>query len=143
VELAPAIFHETTQVRQAQREAVELAAMLHAADEGVRTQTLDDLVAEAVTDTRACAAGLLLQDLPSGCVQLAAAHRMHASARTTVADSTVGFEELPGAVDLCRGRSIFLSDAVRRYQADLRTRRWPDKVFGAAPASWSCCSLPM
>lgn len=136
VELAPAIFHETTQVRQAQREAVELAAMLHAsaADSTSRTQTLEDLVAEAVDDTRACAAGLFLTDPGSACLRLAAAARMEGEADGAVGGACVALAELPGAEDLVRGRSIFLSDAVSRYQADPRTETWPQMVFGAEAA---------
>jgi PAS domain S-box-containing protein len=136
MELAPAIFHETTQVRQAQREAVELAAMLHASATGAggRTQTLEDLVDEAVHDTRACAAGLFLTQDDTGCLRLAAAARMEADADVVVAAAPVAVADLPGADDLTRGRSIFLSDAVSRYRADPRTEAWPAVVFGAEAA---------
>jgi signal transduction histidine kinase len=137
VELAPAIFHETTHVRQAQREAVELAAMLHASslgDAGARVQTLEDLVAEAVRDTRACAAGLFLSSADPRGLRLAAAEQMQDDAEITVRNGTATLTDLPGAEDLLRGRSIFLSDAVSRYQAEPLTAAWPTGVFGAESA---------
>ncbi|WP_148575414.1 PAS domain-containing sensor histidine kinase [Nocardioides caldifontis] len=114
VELAPAIFHETTPLPLPRRPAPST---------GDRAVPLASLLGDAVAGTRATAAALLLEG-PTGELQVAAAARCEAGLADAVAASGALLSDLPGTGDLARGRSVYLSDAADRFAAGPRTAGW-------------------
>ncbi len=126
VELAPAIFHETTPVHSARRVAAELAGK-------ERAGALATLIEEAVRGDRASSAALLLEN-PSGELRVAAHYGAGDELQSVVAGAPVVLSDLPGTHDLARGRSVFLSDGAQRFAAGARTSAW---VPHLAPHEWS------
>ncbi len=123
-ELAPAIFHETSTVRRAQREAAELgAAAVRMAAGGSTGDVLDALVTEAVSATRGCAALLLVVDA-DGWLRVAASHGLDAGLAEAVDGSPARLADLPAAELLLHGRGGFLSDDRARLQGTALTRPW-------------------
>ncbi|WP_164519575.1 PAS domain-containing sensor histidine kinase [Nocardioides ferulae] len=120
-ELAPAIFHETTKVRRAQR-AAATAARWH--ESGVdRCEVLQSLVREVTGGSRAIAAALLVEDR-SGVLEVAAASGTDPGLADLVAASKALVSDLPGTDDLAGGRSVYLSDAADRWRRGERTAAW-------------------
>ncbi|MPV36663.1 histidine kinase [Georgenia subflava] len=130
VELAPAIFHETTSVRRAQREASELGAgAARLAEGGSAGEVLTALVREAVEVTRACGASLLVQG-PDGPLRVLASHGLPETFGTAVATSPARLADLPAGTLLTRGRGGFLSDDRERLLAHPPTRPWAESLDG-------------
>lgn len=133
-ELAPAIFHETTPVRHAVRSAARIgAASIDPTTGHSRVHVLDSLVREAVGATRAAAAALVVEDRHHVLRLLASAGGADGLAEV-VRRSGAGVADLPGADDLARGRSVFLSDAAHRLRSGPRTADWVEQL---APAPWT------
>lgn len=131
-EVAPAIFHEVTDLRRQQREAAQLGAGAVRLARGNSThEVLQAVVEEAVTATRALAALILLPD---------AQHRLHVAAATgfpevlpeTIRRSAARIEQLPAGDLLLRGRGGFLHDDRARLAENEVTRPWVDAMKGMA-----------
>jgi PAS domain S-box-containing protein len=117
VELAPAIFHETTPPASTRRDASTKD----------RSLALAALVEDAVADSRATAGVLLLEDA-TGELRVAAAAGGRPELSEVVAGSGALLSDLPGTGDLTRGRSVYLSDAADRFGSNPRTERWAPLV---------------
>ncbi|WP_152204200.1 PAS domain-containing sensor histidine kinase [Georgenia thermotolerans] len=127
-ELAPAVFHETTSVRQAQREAAELgAAAARMAAGSSTTDVLDALVRETVAATRALGALLLVED-GRGLLRPAASTGVPDALVEAMAASPARLLDLPAGPMLARGRAGFLSDDRERLAAGVRTASWVDAL---------------
>ncbi|HET9859986.1 MAG TPA: histidine kinase [Nocardioidaceae bacterium] len=129
LELAPAIFHETTPMRRAPRTAAEVVANALADGPADKARILQALVSEAASGPRVSIGFVLLSD--PGSVRLAAQHGLPESAADEVAQSEAVFTDIPGADDLLRGRSIYLSDAHRRYADSPGVGSWSSVLDGA------------
>ncbi|MDX5318592.1 MAG: PAS domain S-box protein, partial [Actinomycetes bacterium] len=130
VELAPAIFHETSTIRQAQAEAAELGAgAVRLAAGGSTSEVLTALVTEAVAATRACGALLLLEDA-AGWLHVAAAAGLPDRVAEAVAASPARLADLPAGALLLNGRGGFLSDDRERLAGNPTTRPWLDATAG-------------
>ncbi|TRW46124.1 PAS domain S-box protein [Georgenia yuyongxinii] len=128
VELAPAIFHETTAVRRAQREAAELGVGSVRIAQGRSTaEVFDALVGEAVAATRAEAA-LLLTAGGDGLLRLTATQGVPAALEAAVEASPARLSDLPAGPLLLRGRGGFLADDRTRLAANPVTRPWAEAV---------------
>lgn len=136
VELAPAIFHETTHVRRAHRAAIELASALHRAADEERASQLTDLLRETVDGTGARAAAALLADDQlavdraggSVALRLVAGQHLPDDAFGAVAATGMTLRDLPGAADVERGRTVFLADATARYGSAAATTQWAQQL---------------
>ncbi|WP_193314601.1 histidine kinase [Georgenia ruanii] len=127
-ELAPAVFHETTSVRQAQREAAELGAAAARMASGRSTaDVLDALVRETVAATRALGALLLVED-GRGLLRPAASTGLPDDFAEVMAASPARLQDLPAGPMLARGRAGFLSDDRERLATGVRTRPWVDAL---------------
>lgn len=132
-EVAPAFFHEVTDVRRAQVAAVELGASAATNSRGgSTTAVLNAVVEEAVAATRAVAAILLLEDA-YGLLRTAAVTGMPASLPAAIRSSPVRLDELPAGGVVLRGRGGFLHDDRERLLAAPKTRSW---VEAMEPIAW-------
>lgn len=129
-ELAPAIFHETTRVRRALRNAADLGSVaVHAEVGPARADVLASLVHEAVGSSRACAAVLLCED-PDGWVAVAASSGADADLSEVVAGSAARLSDVVVVDELAEGRSLYVSDAATQLRSQPTTRVWPDAMAG-------------
>jgi len=127
-ELAPAIFHEVTDVRRAQRDAAELGAGAVRLARGRSTHdVLQALVEEAVAASRGLAA-LLLVGRPDDELRLAASTGFPAEMAEVVRRSPARLDELPAGILLTRGRGGFLHDDRDRLGAAEATRPWVEAL---------------
>lgn len=130
VELAPAIFHETSTIRRAQAEAAQLGAGAVRMAAGRSTaDVLAALVSEAVAATRACGALLLLEDA-SGWLRVAATAGLPDGVAEAVAASPARLVDLPSGDLVLSGRGGFLSDDRERLAGNPTTRPWLDATAG-------------
>jgi PAS domain S-box-containing protein len=138
VELAPAIFHETTPVRRAQRSAAELGAAAVHTDQGqARADVLASLVAEAVASSRASAAVLLCESL-DGCVQVTASSGADPSVADVVAASAARLSDVVFVSELGERRGVYVPDAADQLSAATRTHSW---VQAMAAEPWRGAAL--
>lgn len=138
VEMAPAIFHETTAIRQAELSAAELGAAAVTVDpEGARTDVLSSVAVEAVAATRACAAVLLCEDR-SGLVQLRASAGVDPALAELVTASRARLDDVVVVEELATGNSFYVSDTAAQLAADERTTDW---VAAMATEPWNGAAL--
>lgn len=138
VTLAPAIFHETTPVERARRNAARLTAATVAGvdpevEGSIRAEVVADLIHDTARSTRATSAVLLLED-EAGRLGVAAASGVDDTLGEQLATEPVGLSDLPAVEDLLRGRSVFLSDAADQLRGHPRTQGWVDLLSAQA---WS------
>ena len=135
-ELAPAIFHETTSMRRAERSAAELgAAAVHA--EPHRTDVLHSLVNEAVAATRACGAVLFCEDA-DGWVRVSAASGSAPELGALVDDSGARLSDVVVLDELAAGSSFYVSDAADQIRDDERITAWATAM---ATEPWNGAAL--
>ncbi|GGK78142.1 PAS domain-containing sensor histidine kinase [Ornithinimicrobium pekingense] len=129
-ELAPAIFHEVTDLRRAQREVAELGApAVRLARGGSTHDVLQALVEEAVAATRALAAQILLADA-DGHLRVGASTGFPPELPEVIRRSAVRLEQLPAGALLLHGRGGFLHDDRSRLSANEATRPWVEATAG-------------
>lgn len=129
-ELAPAIFHETTRIRRAQRSAADLgAAAVHAEVGPARADVLANLVHEAVSASRACAAVLFCEDR-DGWLDVAASAGSDQGLAQVVVASAARLTDLVDSGEVAQGRSVYVSDAADQLAAAPPTDQWPPLMAG-------------
>lgn len=129
-ELAPAIFHEVTDLRRVQREAAELgAAAVRLARGGSTHDVLQALVEEAVAVTRALASLILLTDA-DGHLRVAASTGFPSELPEVIRRSSARLEELPAGPLLLHGPGGYLHDDRHRLAANPVTRSWAEVTEG-------------
>ena len=129
-ELAPAIFHDTSGIRRAQREASALASAAERLAAGGDTGAVLDALAEAaVMTTRAVGCVVLvatdaLTGDASGPLRLAGRSGKRSGEddvlAVTLERARLALPDLPGARLLMAGRPVLLADHRRRLVADAR-----------------------
>ena len=129
-ELAPAIFHEVTDLRRAQRDAADLGGAAVSLARGASThEVLQALVEEAVAATRALAAQILLVD-GDGHLRVAASTGFPPELPEVVRRSAVRLDQLPAGALLLHGRGGFMHDDRARLSANATTRPWVEATAG-------------
>lgn len=127
-EVAPAVFHEVTDVRRAQREAAELGAAAVRLARGRSTgDVLQALVEEAVAATRGLAS-MLLVGAPDGELRVVASTGFPQTMADVIRRSPARLDGLPAGDLLVRGRGGFLHDDRDRLAATEATRPWVEAL---------------